>query len=328
MKTIRDHIKGQNFVPCYLIYGKENYLKQLYRDKLIQALCSGRDSMNFTRYEGDMPDVPELRELINTPPFLEEHRVILIENTGAFRSSYDLADDLKTMPDSTYLIFVESEVDKRSKLFQAVKEIGYATEMNGLSEDDCKLFVASQLKKDNLMISEQNVSYFLDLCGSNLVMIQSELAKLSAYCSGKSTVEKEDIDQICTVVTEGRIFWMLDAMMEHKKNRALKLYGDLLALHEKPMQILYHLNRSFLQLAQVSALLENGNTPADVAKQLSLAPFIVTKYQRLKKGFTPRELKNAVNFGTELEHKVKIGDMDESMAVEMFLIKYSSEKKA
>ena len=54
--------------------------------------------------------------------FLQKRRLIVFENTGLFKSSgADLAEYIKTMPETTYFIFVEEEVDKRSKLYKAVK---------------------------------------------------------------------------------------------------------------------------------------------------------------------------------------------------------------
>lgn len=324
MKNIREHIKNRSFASCYLLYGSENYLKHLYRDKLIDALCGGRDSMNFSRYEGSQLDFAEIAELAKTPPFLEERRVLLLEDTGLFQGSNEFAGLLAERAETTYLIFVENTADKRNALYKYVKEQGYAAELNGLEEQDLKLFVASNLKKEGLLISEQTIHYFLDVCGSDLLFLRGELAKLSAYCMGREQVTKADIDRICTVVTEGRIFWMMDAMMEQKQSRALKLYADLLSLHEKPMQILYLLNKSFLQFSQVTALSEYGMNAAEIAKQLSVAPFVVTKYQRLRKGFPQSRVREALAYGSELERKIKTGDMDESIAVEMFLMRYSS----
>ena len=34
------------------------------------------------------------------------------------------------MPDTTCLVFAESEVDKRNRLYKRVKELGYAAELN------------------------------------------------------------------------------------------------------------------------------------------------------------------------------------------------------
>ena len=48
--------------------------------------------------------------------------MILIENSGFFKGSCEeLAEYMPQVPDTTLFLFVEEEVDKRSKLYKAVK---------------------------------------------------------------------------------------------------------------------------------------------------------------------------------------------------------------
>ena len=78
--------------------------------------------MNYAYYEGKGVEIREVIDLAETLPFFAERRLIVFENTGLFKSSgADLAEYIKTMPETTYFIFVEEEVDKRSKLYKAVK---------------------------------------------------------------------------------------------------------------------------------------------------------------------------------------------------------------
>lgn len=45
-----------------------------------------------------------------------------MENTGLFKSGGEqLAEYMKTIPSTTIFLFVESDVDKRSKMYKAVK---------------------------------------------------------------------------------------------------------------------------------------------------------------------------------------------------------------
>lgn len=63
-------------------------------------------------------------------PFFAEKRLILVEDSGFFKaSSEELASYLPSMPDTTCIIFAESQVDKRNRLYKKVKELGYAAEM-------------------------------------------------------------------------------------------------------------------------------------------------------------------------------------------------------
>lgn len=83
------------------------------------------DTMNYSYFEGKKTSVAEVTDLAETMPFLAEKRLIVLENTGFFKTaSPELADYLKEMPETTCMIFVEREVDKRGKLYKAVKTKG------------------------------------------------------------------------------------------------------------------------------------------------------------------------------------------------------------
>ena len=118
MQTINEDIKNGTFKPVYLLYGEEAFLKQSYKKKL-RAAISGDDTMNYNYFEGKGLDVNELISLADTMPFFSERRLILIEDSGFFKTSSEaLAEYLPTMPDTTCIVFVEEAVDKRNKLYK------------------------------------------------------------------------------------------------------------------------------------------------------------------------------------------------------------------
>ena len=129
MKQINEDIKQQNFKQIYLLYGEERYLRRQYRERLRKALCSEDDTMNTHFYEGRDISVGAVIDLAETLPFLAERRVIFISNSGLFKSGGEkMAEYLAEPNETTYFVFTESEIDKRSKLFKTVNSKGYAAE--------------------------------------------------------------------------------------------------------------------------------------------------------------------------------------------------------
>ena len=125
MKSVLEDIKNQEYKQAYLFFGEEGYLKKQYRNKLLQAWNPDGDTMNESRFEGKEIDVKEVISLGETMPFFSDRRIILLENTGFFKNQCpELAEYLNNLPDYLYLLFVEDEVDKRSKMFKSVKQIG------------------------------------------------------------------------------------------------------------------------------------------------------------------------------------------------------------
>lgn len=324
MMIIKEHIKSGNFKQIYLLYGTEAYLKKLYRDKLKTAILGDSNTMNYNYYEGKSLDIKELKETAHTLPFFSERRLILIENSGFFKSQSDLPELLKEIPESTFLLFVEDEVDKRNRLFKLVKDVGTVSEMNGLDEKNLKLFVVSLLEQEGRKISEHTITYLLDKCGTDMMNIRNEVDKLISYTYGRNVVTVEDIEAVVTVQLTGKIFQMIDAIGSKQQDKALELYYDLLALREKPLSILYLIIRHFNILLQVKDLSGRGYQAATISETVGIPPFAAGKYTNQSRNFTKKRLIEALEFGTEIEEQIKTGRMLENIGVELFIITFST----
>ena len=126
MQKLNQDIKSREFERVYLLYGEEAFLKKSYKNRLKEAVM-GDDTMNYNYFEGKGLDVKELISLADTMPFFSDKRLIIIEDSGFFKSAADeMVEYLPSLPDTTCIVFVESEVDKRNRMYKKVKEIGYA----------------------------------------------------------------------------------------------------------------------------------------------------------------------------------------------------------
>ena len=330
MKTIDEDIRNGQYKTMYLLYGDEAYLKKQYKDKLIKALVAEGDTMNFSAYEGKGINPKELIDLAETLPFFAERRVILVENSGFFKNSCDdLAEYLLEPAASTCFLFVEEEVDKRSKMYKAVAKAGKAVEFGTQNEELLTRWILSRLKKENKNITGNVMQLFISKTGTDMGNIDRELEKLLCYTMGRDVITAEDVEAITTEQVTNKIFDMVNAIAEHEQKKALEFYYDLLTLKEPPMRILFLITRQFQILMSLKDMGSKGFDQSTIASKVGIPPFAVRKNQAQAKGFTTEQLKQAIRDGVELEESVKTGRMNDQMAVELFIVKYSkkSERK-
>ena len=231
MKNIQADIKSGNFKQVYLLYGEEAYLKQQYKQNLVKALNPDGDTMNFNHYEGKGIDVKQLIDLCETMPFFAERRVVLLEDTGFFKNKCEeLADYMKELPDYLYLVFAETEVDKRNRMYKAVKSCGSIAEFIRQDEKTLMRWAAGILGKAGKKITQRDMELLLTKTGTDMGNLRMEMEKLISYTEGRDVVTAEDIEEICTTQTTNRIFDMVRAVTEKNQKRALELYYDLLTL--------------------------------------------------------------------------------------------------
>lgn len=323
MKSLNEDIKTGNFKQMYLLYGEESYLKRIYKEKLRNALVEKDDTMNYNYFAGKGISIQEVVSISETMPFFAEHRLIIIENSGFFKSANELGDYMKQIPETSYFVFVEDEVDKRNKLYKTVKDKGRIVEMTRQDSRTLTNWILSKLRQENKNITKSAIELFLTMVGDDMEQLEKELEKLICYCIDKDAITAEDVEAVCTVTITNKIFDMIEAIAEKRKVQALNLYYDLLSLKEPPMRILFLIVRQFNLLLQVKELKRLGRDNKDIAQKTSLPPFLIGKYSSQASKFTKEQLRTALQDCVDTEEAVKQGRLNDKIGVEMLIVKYS-----
>ncbi len=328
MKNLNEDIKNGSFQPVYLLYGDETYLKNQYKNRLKNAILQEGDTMNFSLYQGKGISARQIIDQAETLPFFAARRLILIEQSGFFKNACpELAEYLPSLPEETILVFVEDEVDKRSKMFKAVKQKGRIAELGRQDGRTLQSWILGMLKREHKNITGDALRLFLEMAGDDMEHIASELEKLLCFTYGKDAIEVPDVQEICTVTTESRIFDMIRALAEKRQKEALNLYYDLLSLKEPPMRILFLIARQFNQMLLLKDLREQGLDSGTAASRAGLAPFIAKRSLAQAERFEKKELLQAVQDCVSAEEAVKTGRLGDRLAVEMLIVKYSGPKQ-
>ena len=319
MQTLNQDIKTGEFKQIYLLYGEEAFLKNSYKNRLKEAII-GDDTMNFARFEGKGLDVDELIRIADTMPFFAERRLILVEDSGFFKSASDaLVQYLPSMPDTTILLFVETEVDKRNRLYKKVKDMGYAAELNRQDSAQLARWAGGILTREQKKITKHTMELFLSMAGDDMENIRMELEKLISYTLGREVITDEDVLAVCTVQVTNRIFEMVSAIVNRQPRKAMDLYEDLLTLKEPPMRILFLIARQFNQLLQVKDLMGKGMDKGTIASKLKMQPFVVGKTMPQARQFGREQILSYVEFCVETEEAVKSGRLQDRLAVELLI---------
>ena len=322
MKNIQEDIKSGNFKSAYLLCGEEAYLKVQYKNKLLKALNPDDDTMNFNHYEGRNIDVKELIDLCETMPFFADRRVVLLEDTGFFKNKCDeLADYMKELPDYLCLVFVEDEVDKRSKMYKAVKSCGRIGEFARQDEKTLMQWAAGILKREGKNITQRDMELLLTMTGIDMGNLRMELEKLICYTMGREVITKEDVEAVGTVHVTNRIFEMVTAIVAGNTRKAMDLYEDLLTLKEPPMRIMFLIAKQFNQLLQVKELAGKGAQKSEIASRVKVPPFVAGKLMAQARAFTREQILSYVEFCVESEEAVKTGRLSDRLAVELLIAK-------
>ena len=322
MQRLNQDIKDHSFQRVYLLYGEEAFLKKSYKNRLKDAIV-GDDTMNYNYFEGQGLDINELISLADTMPFFNDRRLIIIEDSGFFKSACDeLVEYLPTLPETTCLLFVESEVDKRNRMYKKVKEIGYIAEMTRQNAKQLAQWAGTILAREGKKITGNTMELFLSKTGDDMENIRMELDKLVSFTLGRDVITDSDVEAVCTVQVTNKIFDMVSAIVNRQTRKAMDLYEDLLTLKEPPMRIMFLIARQFNQMLQVKELMGQGMDKGGIASRLKLQPFIAGKVMGQVRSFNREQILSYVTLCVEAEEAVKTGRLGDRLAVELLITKH------
>ena len=268
MKSLNEDIKTGQFKQAYLLYGEEAYLKKQYKDKLTKAMLPEGDTVNYAYYEGKGTNPAELIDLAETMPFFADRRLIVVENSGFFKNATpELADYIKNMPETACFLFVESEVDKRGKMYKSVKDKGRAVEMGRQDEKTLLYWLAGMVKKEGKQIKESTARYLVAKTGTDMENLEKEMGILGRMTAERDALEaqKQDMAEMAAGVqadiarreAEGTTIFMLKAcfsILESARNQLEEMEEELRLLQaglERQRQIVTEASREVKKLEKL-----------------------------------------------------------------------------
>lgn len=322
IRQLNQVISSGEFRNVHLLCGAEDYLRLQFKDKLVKAMGGKPGSMSFDKFVGKDVVAEQIIDLAETMPFFTDHRVILLENTGWFKSGNEaMAKYIEQgVCDSTYIVFCEKETDKKTKIYKTVAAAGLVSSFDEQDESTLRTWLISNAGKLGSKLSGGDANYMINLVGTDMVCLSNELAKLTAYCLERGQITKEDIDAVCSRKLEDKVFEMCDDIALKRSSRTFALYYDLLANREEPIKILVLITRHFDLLMKIKSMEMKRQSDVAIGAAIHRPDWTIKNYRAQTSHYTLERLKEIVNLCAQTDENIKTGRMTDQVALEMLLV--------
>jgi DNA polymerase-3 subunit delta len=157
------------------------------------------------------------------------------------------------------------------------------------------------------------------------LMLQKEtlhvnLLKLITYTLDTKRITLKDVVKMIELPLEDNVFEMIQSFINKNIQSTLKTYHDLLFINEDPVRILSLIGRKLGQLEDTLALISSGHDQRQVSTALHIsngqAYYMVKEAKSIKK----KDLEQWIDQLSDVDFKIKSGQIDKKIAVELFLI--------
>ena len=296
------------------------------------------DNLNYSYFEGTGTNPTEVAGLLSTMPFLAEHRVIIIENSGWMaKSSGDDSEEtssgdgkltpvingIKNIGDDVIVIFSEEKVDKRSKLYKAITNKGIAEEFGEQNEEMLARWLINQARAESKKMDPATAMYLVSECGKDMFLLEKEMQKLLAWCLDRDSITREDVDTVCTHQINNKIFDMVTAIALHHQKEALAMYYDLLVLRESPFHVLTLLFRQYARMLAVKDATLKRVPIAQIAGKLEMQDWLAKKMADQTRNISLKEIRRNLEACAKADEDIKNGNLTDSMSLELLIVECS-----
>ena len=305
VNELKSDILSNNLKNLYIFYGEEYYVQKVYISKIAET--KGCD----IQYIDSVADISKYSglSLFDTPKCfvcLDDDKMLKSNNLSA-----DFEKILQILG-LNCLILQFSKLDKRSKFYNQVKDA--ATEFQELHPA-----VLEKHVKENLEILDVTAKKLAEVCENDYGRCLLEIDKIKNYSQGKNIPNDSAFAELLKSGTiyqppKDVIFDFVGAVLARKSNIAFSLLQECKDIGEPSLRLLLVLFTNIKHLLQVQSCERNieettGLTGWEIR--------VVSNYQGI---YRNSELVNAMKLIREIETGIKMGKIEDAMAVEYALV--------
>lgn len=282
IKDLGNQLRKKEIAPVYSLFGAETFLRDLAAKTIADLVLKETSLREFNETVFDL-DETELQYAIASAeqlPMMAERRVINITNVKVAASSNRdnlkeenegiLASYLSNPSESSVVIFIGDEIDKRRKISKILLENSVAVEFKLMEGSELEKWVKDKFREFGASADEKALRYLVGLVGGNLTKLNIEIEKLTTAALPDKLVTYELIKELIPNSKELTNFVLTDNLLEGNKTRALEDLKKVLDDGAEPVMLLGLLAHHYRRLFAAKELMNQGVDRREVSKVMRL----------------------------------------------------------
>jgi len=328
MDILKRQIKDKKIDRLYLFFGEEEYLINYYIKEIQKIIVpSGTEDFNLAVVEGK-DGIDGILPICESLPVFAERKLVIVKESGVFRKqgNSELEQFFQNVPDYICIVFCESEVDKRLKLYKLAEKAGTVVEFSYQEPKTLAKWIIKGFGLKGKNIDYDTAMLLVEYSEPGMTSIYNEIEKITVFLGDRNTVTPADIEAVCIKTLKSRIFDLTDAVAARDSRKALSLLNDMINLKEPVPRIMYMIVRQLRQIFETKYLLKNKATRDDIARVLGVSSFVAGKLEKQARYFSEEDIKKYVKICLETDENIKTWRINDRTAVELLLGDIISKK--
>jgi DNA polymerase-3 subunit delta len=270
-------LKAKQIAPLYLLFGAEDYLRDAAARRISDVALSGASLREFNEVSFSLAsaDVQQAIAAAEQLPMMAERRVVRITDFQKLREADEgaLLRYLARPVESSVVIFVADDLDKRRKLSKTLLEACVSVEFAPLTDNELSAWARDHLKKLKASADERTLRQIVALVGTSVRRLANELDKLAtAALSYGGQITMDSVDALVGRSRELSNFELTDRLVAKDRKGALKTLRRLLDDDAEPVMLVGLVASNYHRLALAKELMAAGRPKEEVFRLVPM-PF-------------------------------------------------------
>ncbi|PEL14150.1 DNA polymerase III subunit delta [Bacillus sp. AFS017336] len=320
----------KNVSPMYLLVGTEDFLLQEAENLIVKAALQGEvDDFNYQTYDLKEAYLSEALEDAQTPSFFGGNKVIIIKSCVFLTAQKEkIVQDIEPLFDYidnpapfTTVVFIApyEKLDERKKVTKALKKQVELVECHPVEVNNLDGWIKEQFI-GNVTITKEAIEKLKLLVGNNLSILKLECEKLQLFIGNEGEVTEDLVEMMVAKTIEQNVFSLIEKTAVRQTTDALKILHELLYIGEEPIKIVALLASQFRLLYGIKQFSSSGYSNNQIASSVGVSPGRVFYGQKQANNFQVSELKEAIRLIAEVDYKMKTGQGDKILILEMLIL--------
>lgn len=251
---INDYLNKKKLPQFILFRGEDSYSHNFGIKEVFSALNITLPEVNLNIFES-RPDPKELKNAMETLPFMSDKRAVWVQKAEIFNASYNILTE-NGFPDTNYLIISSyGTISTKNELYSFINKNGIIFDCGVPNEYQAVKLIIKTAEENGLSITGNTAKHLYEMCAGDMEIIGSELNKLINVCTG--IIDKKDILKYVTPSLEQSVFKIHDYLCNGKYAEAA-LFLENVENDEEILGILGLLGGNLRRMLIARACMDSG----------------------------------------------------------------------
>ncbi|MFJ7971267.1 DNA polymerase III subunit delta [Psychrobacillus sp. NPDC096389] len=326
-------IANNDLSNVYLLYGTEAYFIEETLKRLKRQL-NEQGEVEIITFDMEEKSVDEVMYEADTIPFFSDKKLVIAKNAFFLKATekgkekvihdtVSLEKWLQSPSPTAIVVFIApyEKLDERKKITKAMKQTANIIEATSLQAHDLKSWVLHELKAHGKTMSEETIERFIEYGGTDLVHLQTELAKIATFVGETEEIDTETVKKLLVRTLEQDVFTLGNAYLAGNKSEAIAIYHDLIKQKEDPLKLNALIATQVRLMVQVGHLKKKGYHAQQIAGILKVHPYRVKLLFDNPILYNEQKLLQTLNDLATVDLQLKTLNINRGRILELFLMK-------